>query len=139
MKVWIFLMSLISSYAITKFTYKSCGDTKDIAQNVMISIDPSLPQTDYTLYLSGDFSKEVKGGLSKYNAIYNGLPVSQSSNDLCEELKNSNTSCPISSGFYSSQSKGTVPSGLTGKVVLTNEWFNQDNERILCMSFAITS
>lgn len=139
MKLLFFLTSFLTSYAITKFTYKSCGSSTDIAQNIILDIDPVLPQTEYTVYLSGEFSKEITDGISKYNVVYNGLPISPTNNNLCDELKNSNTSCPINSGFYASQSKGSVPSGLTGKVIITNEWFTPSNERILCMSFSITS
>jgi hypothetical protein len=131
------LISLVTS--ISKFTYKSCGTSTDIAQNINLNVDPILPQTDYTLYLSGDFSKEITSGTSKYSVVYNGLPISPTINNLCDELKNSNTSCPISQGFYSSQSKGTTPTGFSGKVSITNEWFDQSNERILCLLFTIAS
>lgn len=74
----ILLTSLFASSmsAVSQFTYKSCGDTNDIAQNLVLNVDPQLPQTDYTLFLDADMSREVTQGSSNYKVTLNGLPVS---------------------------------------------------------------
>ena len=67
---------------------------------------------------------------------YNFIPFTPTVNDLCTEVSNSNITCPLS-GHVASESKGAVPTGLSGTTVITNEWFNEDSARILCMKFTI--
>ena len=131
---------LTSSSSISSFKYSSCGKTTDIAQNIVLDIDPILPQTEYTLYLNADFSKEVLKGTSKYTVTYNFIPLSPTVNDLCTEISASNITCPLNN-HISSQSKGSIPSGLSGTTTIKNEWFTDSTpeERILCMLFTIKS
>jgi len=123
--------------AVTQFTIKNCGIKTDLIQNLVLSVEPVLPQSDYTLYVSGDLSKEVTGGTSKYDVTYNFIPLSPTTNDLCTEINNSNITCPLKGGYIGMQSKGTVPTGLSGSVTIKNQWFDESNERILCMQFNI--
>ena len=127
---------LTTVYAIKSFTYKSCGTSTDIAQNIKLYIDPVLPVTDYILYLNADLSKEIISGTSKYTVTYNFIPLSPTVNDLCTEISSSNITCPLSNYIYS-QSKGSIPNGLAGSTTIKNEWINGDNQRILCMFFDI--
>jgi hypothetical protein len=129
---------LTSSSSITNFKYNSCGKLTDIAQNIVLDIDPILPQADYTLFLNADFSKEVNKGTSKYTVTYNFIPLTPTVNDLCTEIASSNITCPLNN-HISSQSKGSIPSGLSGTTTIKNEWFTDaiPQERILCMLFTI--
>jgi len=129
--------SIFSVYAVSLFSYKSCGTSADIAQNVVIDVDPKLPETDYILYLNADFKKEVTAGTSKYSVKYNYLPLAPTVDDLCTEVSKSNITCPLSN-HMSSESKGTIPVDFSGITIITNEWFNNENERILCMRFDIS-
>ena len=128
---------VVYNNTVSSFTYRSCGTSTDIAQNLKLDVLPVLPQTDYTLFLSTDLSKEVTGGTSKYSISFNGIPFSPTTNDLCDEIADSNTTCPLYVGNYASESKGTIPSGVSGKVIIKNEWFNTESERILCMEYTI--
>jgi hypothetical protein len=101
------------------------------------SVDPPLPVKDYLFDLGASFSKEINGGTSKYSVTYNFIPLSPSTNDLCIEINKSNITCPLKVGTYGIQSKGSIPDGLSGTTVIKNEWFNLENERILCLSFTI--
>lgn len=123
--------------AVTQFTVKNCGINTDLVQNLLLSVDPTIPQTDYTLYVSGDLSKDVTGGTSKYDITYNFIPFSPTIYDLCTEIKNSNITCPLNVGHIGLQSKGTVPTGVSGTVTIKNQWFDLDGVRILCMQFNI--
>jgi len=139
----ISLLSLISfssfvSSSVTKFTISSCGTATDIAQNIELDVEPVLPQSDFTLYLNADLTKEVNSGTSKYSVTYNFIKLNPTINDLCTEIANSNITCPLS-GHISSKSKSSIPIDLSGSLVITNEWFNQENDRILCMKFNIKS
>ena len=131
------IFSLTNSLNIVKsFTYKSCGIASDIAQNIKLYVDPVLPVVDYTLYLNADLSTEVSKGTSKYTVTYNFMPLSPTVNDLCTEIASSNITCPLSN-HISSQSKGSIPNGLSGSSTIKNEWFDDNNKRILCMLFTI--
>jgi hypothetical protein len=132
------LINNILSLKVTQFDYKSCGTTTDLAQNIKLDVLPKLPTTDYVLFLDADISKEIVKGTSKYTVTYNFIPLSPTINDLCTEIANSNITCPLNN-HISSESKGSVPGGLSGTTVIKNEWFNEDNARILCMSFTIKS
>lgn len=129
---------LATAYAaVTTFDVASCGDASDIMTNVEVFVDPVLPQTDYTLFVSGDMSTVVTSGTSVYDITLNGLPLSPTTNDLCTELASSNTSCPIAAEHFAAQSKGTVPA-VSGKTVIQNQWFDSDTgTRILCMEFLV--
>ena len=124
------------SSTVTSFTFSSCGSDSDIAQNIQLAVDPPLPQDNYILYLNADFSKEITKGTSKYSITYNFIPLSPTINDLCTEIQNSNISCPLDN-HISSQSNGNIPVGVSGTTIITNEWINEDNNRILCMKFNI--
>lgn len=128
--------TIIDSVKNQQFDYRSCGTLTDLAQNIKLDVLPKQPITDYVLYLDADLSKEIVKGTSKYSVTYNFIPLSPTVNDLCTEIANSNITCPLNN-HISSESKGSIPSGLSGTTVIKNEWFNEDNSRILCMSFTI--
>jgi hypothetical protein len=126
----------ISSASVTQFLMKSCGKSDDLAQNIILNVEPVLPQSDYTLFLDADLSQIVNQGTSKYSVTYNFIPLSPTTEDLCTEIAKSNITCPLNNTI-ASESKGTVPKGLSGTVVIKNEWFDVSNARILCMQFTI--
>ena len=126
----------LSSASITQFTMRSCGTSSDLAQNVILNVEPILPQSDYTLFLGADLSQTVNQGTSKYSVTYNFIPLSPTTEDLCTEIAKSNITCPLNNTI-ASESKGSVPTGLSGTVVIKNEWFDISNARILCMQFTI--
>ena len=139
--IFLHLFTLIHSTlnnvsAVTVFDLKNCGTITDLAQNVNLNIDPKLPQIDYTLFLDADLSTTIEGGTSKYDFTLNGLPFSPTINDLCTEINNSNITCPLM-GHIASESKGLVPSDISGKIVIKNQWFDNSDNRILCMQFTI--
>jgi hypothetical protein len=130
------LLQFVSSI-VTKFVVSSCGDSTDLMQNVVLSVEPKLPQTDYTLYLNGDLIQTITKGTSKYEITYNFIPISPTTEDLCSEINLSNISCHLLNCFISSESKGTIPVDLSGSLTIKNKWFNNDQIKILCMKFDI--
>jgi hypothetical protein len=139
MLIFVSLISFLTGVfsKVDSMTYKSCGTSTDIAQNIVLDISPKLPQTDYIFYLNGDFSKQVDNGTSRYDITYNFIPLSPTTNDLCIEINNSNITCPLNVGHISSESKGSVPTGLTGTTVIKNQWFDGSSARILCIQITI--
>jgi hypothetical protein len=122
---------------VISFSYKSCGTSSDLAQNLQMSVDPQLPQTDYIFYLDYDLSKDITNGVSQYDINLNGIPLQPSTEVLCDEIVKSNITCPIKMGHIESESKGSVPAGISGKAVIKNQWFNENKERILCIEFTM--
>jgi hypothetical protein len=122
---------------ISSFNFKSCGNANDIAQNIVMSLTPKLPVTDFLFDLGATFSKDITAGTSKYSITYNFIPLAPTTSDLCTELNNSNVTCPLSAGPIGIQSKDTVPEGISGTTVIKNEWFDNNNARILCLEFTI--
>jgi hypothetical protein len=136
-KLLTFLSMLtFSTASVTQFTMRSCGTSTDLAQNIILNVEPVLPQSDYKLFLDADLSQTVNQGTSKYSVTYNFIPLSPTTEDLCTEIAKSNITCPLNNTI-ASESKGTVPTGLSGTVVIKNEWFDISNARILCMQFTI--
>jgi hypothetical protein len=135
----IILLSLLQIVysTVTKFVISSCGDSTDLMQNIVLSVEPKLPQSDYTIYLNGDLSQTITKGTSKYDITYNFIPISPTTEDLCTEISASNISCPLLNGFISSESNGTIPVDLSGSLTIKNQWFNNDQTKILCMKFDI--
>jgi hypothetical protein len=123
--------------AVSLFKVSSCSTANDLMKNVVLSVDPILPQTDYTLFLSGDLTQEVNDGTSEYSVTYNFIPLTPTIEVLCDEIAKSNITCPLKIGHVASQSKGTIPLGLSGTTNIKNQWFNIKKERILCMQFKI--
>ena len=135
----ILLFSLLQTIysVVTKFSVTSCETNTDLMQDVILSVVPELPQTDYTLYLNGDLNKVINKGTSNYAITYNFIPLSPTIEDLCADIKESNISCPLTSGPLSSESKGKIPDNLSGSVTIKNEWYDEEQKRILCMLFNI--
>jgi hypothetical protein len=132
-------VSSSNTTAVKSFKYKSCGISTDIAQNIIMNVSPQIPQTDYTFELGGELSKEVTSGTSKYTVTYNFIPLTPTVNDLCTEINASNITCPLKQGTFGIKSKGTIPNGLSGTTTIKNEWFNTDNQKILCILFTISN
>ena len=136
--IFLYLMSLFFTVdSVTQFKVVSCGISTDLMQSVKLSVDPILPVTDYKLFLDGDLSANVTGGKSEYTVTYNFIPLSPTTNDLCTEINSSNVTCPLYLGPFASESSGKIEQGLSGSVTIKNQWFNENNQRILCMLFTI--
>lgn len=133
----IFMSLVFTVDSVSQFKISSCGISKDLMQNVKLSIDPILPVTDYKLYLDGDLNANVTSGTSQYTVTYNSIPLTPTTNDLCTEINASNVTCPLYLGPFASESSGKIEQGLSGTVTIKNQWFDENNQRILCILFRI--
>jgi hypothetical protein len=133
----IFLSLFFTVNSVSQFKVISCGISTDLMQSVKLSVDPILPVTNYKLFLDGELTANVTGGTSQYSVTYNFIPLSPTTNDLCTEINASNVTCPLSLGPFASESSGKITEGLSGTVTIKNQWFNENNQRILCMLFTI--
>lgn len=76
----------------------------------------------------------IDAGTAVYKASLSGIPVVNESDDLCEDLKDGETPCPLS-GHVSSSSKDTVPDDLPhGKLTSTVTYNDADGNEIVCVA-----
>eukprot|EP01138_Halocafeteria_seosinensis_P010298 gb/GECG01010516.1/.p1 GENE.gb/GECG01010516.1/~~gb/GECG01010516.1/.p1 ORF type:complete len:173 (+),score=14.58 gb/GECG01010516.1/:1-519(+) len=119
----------------------SCTSDNAIAKDVQVSLSPSNPKPgdDYTLHVSYDLGDhKVEGGKAVYEAKLNGFPVVDQTDDLCKDLKNGPTPCPLS-GQVDSKVKQTVPSDLPhGDLKSSITYKDQDGKEIVCFEIDLS-
>ncbi len=86
-----------------------------------------LPGENYTITVNYDLpAPDITGGTAEYSATLNYLPVYSEKFDLCTQ-----TACPKAVGANTEVSTSMVPS-VSGKLVSTVKWTDQDNNLIWC-------
>ena len=75
------------------------------------------------------------GATAKYSTTYNFIPLTPTTDDLCADQKDD--LCPLAIGAHHSKSISTWPSGLSGTIVNTIEWADQDGQPILCLKWTV--
>jgi len=118
---------------LVHFSYESCGDQFDLAQNVEFDVEIQLPKPYYKLFLEADLLRSVTSGTSVYTVIQNGYNYTE-----VEDLCNDHSFCPLTMGFMRASSMETVPHNVAGRVEIRNEWFDSDSLRILCINYSMT-
>ena len=124
-------------------TYRNCGSSSDLAQNLVISIEPDSPTAgqDVTTKFSYDLISEVTGGEASYGFSFNGIPFSPTIDDLCADQAGGccPDPCPLQVGHHDNESHSEFPSGVSGKVITTIKWSDQDGNQILCVEWTVKS
>jgi len=122
-------------------TFRNCGSSADTAKNLVISIVPDAPKAgqEVTTIFTYDLSKEVTGGTASYGFSFNGIPFSPTVNDLCADQAGGccPDPCPLAVGAHINESKSNFPSGVSGKIVTTIKWADQDKAQILCVEWTV--
>jgi tartrate-resistant acid phosphatase type 5 len=116
----------------------SCTDANAIASNIIVTMKPSNPTigSNYELDTTYTLSETITGGTANYYVSLSGFPVINQKNDLCKDLSNGPTPCPLNKGTINSKITGTVPSNsphgsYSSKII----WTNTNNQQILCLQF----
>ncbi len=112
-------------------TVTDCGVGKSVFAIKEQSFSPSPPVAgqpyDYWFTYTVPDGISVDAGTSKYSLSLNGIPFTPTVDDLCTQ-----TSCPKVSGFYNESSTDTWPSGIAGKIVTKLEWYDANNNLLIC-------
>ena len=121
-------------------TYRNCGSSSDLAKNLVISIVPDAAKAgqDVTTTFDYDLNTVITGGTATYGFSFNGIPFSPTVNDLCVEQAGGccPDPCPLGIGHHSDKSITTFPS-VSGKIITTIKWADQNGTPILCVEWTV--
>jgi len=112
-------------------TVKDCGNKatdQDIITGFGFSPLSPSPGEKTELWVAYDLKSTITGGTATYTYSFNGIPFSPTVDDLCSQTK-----CPKDVGIYNETSNSDFPSGLSGKVITSIEWANQDYQPVWCV------
>jgi len=90
-----------------------CDSPSSLLQNIRYSVHPDPPNIGAPLDLafSGDLQERVDHGTIKIKVVLNHfLTVYSSELDLCDSLKDTDLTCPLSTGHLEVQAKPDIPS-----------------------------
>ena len=110
---------------------RDCGNGQGRAAVLGFDSQPSSPKAgdNVTLWVAYDLSyPPITGGTAIYTLNLNGIPFTPTKSDLCTQ-----TDCPKEVGFNNESSWNLFPSGISGKIVSTIEWNDQNNDLVWCV------
>lgn len=110
---------------------RNCGTATDRAVISEITSVPTspVPGDNVTLTVKYAFAGDaITGGTAHYKATLNYFPVYDETFDLCTQTK-----CPKDAGSYAEVSTSQFPTGVSGKLVTTIDWADQNNQPIWCV------
>jgi hypothetical protein len=112
-------------------TIRDCSNGKGLFTMISqgFSPEPPIPGQDSTLwfYYQVPDGMTVTAGTAKYSFTFNGIPFSPTVDDLCTQVV-----CPLVPGIFNLTSTSQFPSGISGKVTSTIQWFNEGGALLLC-------
>ena len=116
---------------MTLHTMKSCGTGDERAVLNSLTSTPDIPMPGDNVTLAVDYTfggTAITGGTATYDVTLNYIPVYNEQFDLCTQ-----TSCPKQPGTYTETSVSSFPTGVSGTLVSTIHWTDQDNNPIWCV------
>lgn len=86
-----------------------------------------------------DLDKVITGGKATYKITYNGIPFPSTVDDLCTDQAGGvqPDPCPMAIGTHHDKSISQFPTGVSGKIVSTTIWKDQDGEQVLCVEWTV--
>lgn len=124
--LWNLLTSLLAIGSI-----RDCGNGLSRAALLGFSSSPENPVAgdNVSLWVAYDLPEPpITGGIAKYSYALNGIPFPPTEEDLCTQ-----TMCPKEVGFNNESSSSIFPSGISGKIVSSISWTDQNDELVWCI------
>ena len=122
--------------ASTANTVRDCSSGTSVFKFGTASLlpDPVIPGENSTLSLSCTIPDgvTVTGGLAEYRIVFNGIPFSPTTQDLCSQV-----TCPLVSGPYSNTTTTVFPTGVSGKLVTSIRWYNEKSVLLYCLETTV--
>jgi hypothetical protein len=110
---------------------RDCGNGKGRAALLGFDSQPTSPAPgdNVSLWIAYDLpAPAITGGTATYAFTLNGIPFTPTVNDLCTQ-----TACPKETGFNNETSSSVFPSGVSGKIVSSVTWNDQNNNLVWCV------
>ena len=120
---------ILATFAL--HTVRDCGNGQGRAALIGYGSAPANPVAgdNVSLWVAYDLpSPAITGGTATYNFKLNGLPFAPTVDALCDD-----TICPKDTGFNNETSTSTFPSGISGKIVSSITWKDQNNDLVWCV------
>lgn len=87
------------------------------------------PGDNVSLWVAYDLpAPAITGGSATYKFTLNGIPFTPTVDDLCTQTK-----CPKEVGVNNESSWSIFPSGISGKIVSSIAWTDQNNDLVWCV------
>jgi hypothetical protein len=110
---------------------RDCGNGKGRASLLGFDSQPPNPVAgdNISLWVAYDLpAPPITGGTATYAFTLNGIPFSPTVDDLCTQ-----TLCPKETGFNNETSSSIFPSGISGKIVSSVTWADQNDDLVWCV------
>ena len=138
---FLFVLPLVQSRLYSNYTvFQDCSNSAHSGHIVSMAMTPSAPVSGDWVLIDVDYNldKSVTNGNAIYTASFNGFPLSPTTDDLCTDLANTTSPCPINTGFVHYEGIAQIGDGsIHGTIVTTTTWNDQDNYQILCFGFTV--
>lgn len=110
-------------------TVRDCSINQNIAQITSLSIQPIVPIAgeNATVTVQYNLLQDITNGTVEYKASFNGIPFNPITEPLCSSIV-----CPQYTGSYTQTGSNIIPD-VSGKMVLTTTWTNQNYDQIWCV------
>jgi hypothetical protein len=119
------------AYVALLSTIRDCGNGQGRAALLGFDSQPANPKAgdNVSLWVAYDLpAPAITGGTATYSFSLNGIPFTPTVDDLCTQ-----TACPKDTGFNNESSWSIFPSGVSGKIVSTIRWHDQNDELVWCV------
>jgi hypothetical protein len=128
----------LSLFALAQAQVTDCGAGKTVfsINSQGFSPLPPIPGQDATLWIDYTVPSEtlIDAGTAKYTFTLNGIPFPASTEDLCTQI-----TCPQVTGTYNITTVSAWPSGLSGKITSKIQWYDENNQELLCSQLTVKS
>jgi hypothetical protein len=133
-----FLLALLVQGVSALTSIVDCGVGTSLFQINALGFwpDPPTPGENATisfLYTVPDGTPTIPDGTATYGVTLNGIPFPASSDPLCDDTHN----CPIVPGQYNLTSTDVFPTGVSGKIVTTINWYDLAKTLLLCVQTTV--
>jgi len=112
-------------------TIRDCGNGKGRAALLGFDSVPAnpVPGDNVSLWVAYDLpAPAITSGIASYGFKLNGIPFAPTVEPLCEQTK-----CPKETGFNNESSWTIFPSGISGKIVSSISWKDQNDDLVWCV------
>ena len=110
---------------------RDCGNGLGRAALLGFDSQPTNPVAgdNVTLWIAYDLpAPAITGGTATYSVSLNGIPFPPTVDDLCTQ-----TDCPKDVGVHNETSWSEFPSGVSGKIVSSVSWKDQNDDLVWCV------